>query len=153
MIIETVINATTATKLDPPYQETTDPPNSSDSDAENNSSHRETQANRAEASTNINTTIQEDVYLKLLKANTIAKSTINPDSNWETVKLTSRAGKLTGKYKNWWNTENTYTGDQNSRHTPCCFGNTPSPTQDKVQTHQNLITKSSGDTLHAKLRN
>ena len=59
---------------------------------------------------------------------------------------------MTGKYKNWWNTENTYTGDQNSRHTPCCFANTPSPKQDKVQTHQILITKSSGDTLHAKLK-
>ena len=38
-------NATAATKLDPPYQETTDPPDSSDSEAENISSHRETQAN------------------------------------------------------------------------------------------------------------
>ena len=62
-----------------------------------------------------------------MKANTIVKSKINPDSNWETVKLTFRAGKLTGKYKNWWNTENSYTGDQKSRHTPCCFGNKPSP--------------------------
>ena len=59
---------------------------------------------------------------------------------------------MTGKYKNWWNTENTYIGDQTSRHTPCCFANTPSPKQDKVQTHQILITKSSGDTLHGKLK-
>ena len=105
-------NATTATKLDPPYQETTDPPDSCDSEVENISSHRETQPNRAEASTNNNTIIHKDVDLKLLKANTDVKFKINLDSNWGTVKLTSRAGKLTGKYKNWWNTENAYTGHQ-----------------------------------------
>ena len=182
-------NATAATKLDPPYRETTNPPDSSDSEAENISSQGETQANRAEASTNNNTTTHKDVDLKLLKANANVKFKINLDSNWETVKLTSRAGKLTGKYTNWWNTGNIYTGDQksvdlsnvlgleitgennlqppaeetdlanrlsslslNSRHTPCCSTNTPSPTQDKVQTHQTLITKSSEDTLHAKLK-
>ena len=100
---------------------------------------------------------------------------------------------MTEKYKNWWNIENIYTGDQksvdlsnvlgleiigennsqppvensteetdlanrllslslNNRHTPCCSTNTPSPTQDEVQTHQTLITKSSEDTLHAKLK-
>ena len=107
-------NATAATKLDPPYQETMDPPDLSNSETKNISSHRETQANRAEANTNNNTTIHEDIDLKLLKANTNVKLKINPDSNWETVKLTSRARTLTGKYKNWWNTENTYTDDQKS---------------------------------------
>ena len=63
-------NATTATKLDPLYQETTDPPDTFDSETKNISSHRETQANRADASANNNTTIHEDVDLKLLKANT-----------------------------------------------------------------------------------
>ena len=63
-------NATTATKLDPLYQETTDPSDTFDSETKNISSHRETQANRADASTNNNTTIHEDVDLKLLKANT-----------------------------------------------------------------------------------
>ena len=73
--------ATTATKLDPPYQETTDPPDSSDSETKNISCHREIQANRADASTNNNTTIHKDVDLKLLKANTNVKFKINPDSN------------------------------------------------------------------------
>ena len=73
-------NATAATKLDPPYQETTDSPDSSDSEAENISSHRETQANRAEASTNNNTT-HKDVDLKLLKANANAKFKIPGENN------------------------------------------------------------------------
>ena len=40
----------------------------------------------------------------------------------------------------------------NNSHTPCCSANTPSPTLDEVQTHPTLITKSSEDTLHAKLK-
>ena len=107
-------NATAATKRNPLYQETTDPPDSSNSETENISSHRETPANRAEANTNNNTTTHKDVDLKLLKANANVKFKTNPDSNWKTVKLTSKAGKLTGKYNNWWNTENIYTSDQKS---------------------------------------
>ena len=112
-------NATAATKLDSPYQETMDPPDSSDSEPKNISSHWETQANRTEASTNNNITIHKDVDMKLLKANTNVRFKISPDSNWENVKLTSWAGKLTGKYKNWWNTENNYTFDQISQSFKC----------------------------------
>ena len=113
-----------------------------------------------------------------IKPNITIQYKLRENSQWETVKVLSRAGKATGKYSNCWNTKN-----HNTFKHPTDFSKiaewkiveetpTPSDTQsnpshemeiidklsnlsldeDEIQTHETLLVQNKEKALEGKLK-
>ena len=113
-----------------------------------------------------------------IKPNITIQYKLRENSQWETVKVLSRAGKATGKYSNCWNTKN-----HNTFKPPTDFSKiaewkiveetpTPSDTQsnpshemeiidklsnlsldeDEIQTHETLLVQNKEKALEGKLK-